>query len=108
MRGYEIIPVSLAPYLDFGHQPIDGVARAFRSAAMVTGGFAQSLGQPSHVVRVMEWGAALAHELAAWNERRLLRDRVPRSWGGLKAVLHGTDASRRRARASRTCMTRTP
>ncbi len=31
-------------------------------------------GQPSRVVRVMAPGAALAHKLAAWNERRLVRD----------------------------------
>ncbi len=50
------------------------VALACASAAMATGGFARSLGQPSHVVRVMSWDTALAHKLAAWNERRLLRD----------------------------------
>ena len=44
------------------------------SAAMATAGFAESLGQPSHIVRVMSWDVALAHKLAAWNERRLLRD----------------------------------
>ena len=50
------------------------VATACDSAAMATGGFATSLGQPSQVVRVMEWSTALAHKLAAWNERRLLLD----------------------------------
>lgn len=50
------------------------VATACRSAAMATAGFAESLGQPSHVVRVMSWDVALAHKLAAWCERRLLRD----------------------------------
>jgi len=50
------------------------VASECPSAAMATGGFARSLGQPSHIVRVMSWDAALAHKLAAWNERRLLRD----------------------------------
>lgn len=50
------------------------VATTCDSAAMATGGFATSLGQPSQVVRVMEWSTALAHKLAAWNERRLLRD----------------------------------
>lgn len=50
------------------------VALSCPSAAMATAGFAQSLGQPSHVVRVMSWDTALAHKLAAWNERRLLRD----------------------------------
>ena len=50
------------------------LATTCRSVAMATGGFATSLGQPSQVVRVMEWSTALAHKLAAWNERRLLRD----------------------------------
>jgi len=50
------------------------VADQCPSAAMATAGFARSLGQPSHVVRVMSWDTALAHKLAAWNERRLLRD----------------------------------
>ncbi|MCB9508517.1 MAG: nucleotidyl transferase AbiEii/AbiGii toxin family protein [Myxococcales bacterium] len=50
------------------------VATTCRSAAMATAGFAQSLGQPSHVVRVMSWDTALAHKLGAWCERRLLRD----------------------------------
>lgn len=31
-------------------------------------------GQPSRIVRVMALDYALAHKLAAWNERRLLRD----------------------------------
>jgi predicted nucleotidyltransferase component of viral defense system len=41
---------------------------------MATGGFARELGQPSRIVRIMSLDAALAHKLAAWNERRLLRD----------------------------------
>lgn len=39
-----------------------------------TAGFAIAQGQPSRVVRVMALDSALAHKLAAWNERRLLRD----------------------------------
>ena len=39
-----------------------------------TGGFAIAQGQPSRIVRVMTLDCALAHKLAAWNERRLLRD----------------------------------
>lgn len=50
------------------------VALECASQPMATGGFARSLGQPSHVVRVMSPGLALAHKLAAWNERRLYRD----------------------------------
>lgn len=41
---------------------------------MATGGFARSLGQPSRIVRIMRLDCALAHKLAAWNERRLARD----------------------------------
>lgn len=44
------------------------------SIPMATGGFANSLGQPSRVVRIMDPSLALAHKIAAWNERRLLRD----------------------------------
>ena len=44
------------------------------SMAVATGGFAQALEQPSRIVRVMQLDCALAHKLAAWNERRLLRD----------------------------------
>ena len=50
------------------------VANQCPSAAMATAGLARSLGQPSHIVRVMSWDTALSHKLAAWNERRLLRD----------------------------------
>lgn len=39
-----------------------------------TGSFARELGQPPRVVRIMSSNWALAHKLAAWNERRLLRD----------------------------------
>lgn len=42
--------------------------------AAPTGAFATGQGQPSRIVRVMELRTALAHKLAAWNERRLLRD----------------------------------
>ncbi len=50
------------------------VAATCRATPMATGGFARAQGQPSHVIRVMSWDHALAHKLAAWNERRLLRD----------------------------------
>lgn len=42
--------------------------------AMSTGGFARQLGQPARIVRIMSPGWAFSHRLAAWNERRLLRD----------------------------------
>jgi hypothetical protein len=45
-----------------------------RSVPVPTAGFALDQGQPSRIVRVMALDCALAHKLAAWNERRLLRD----------------------------------
>jgi predicted nucleotidyltransferase component of viral defense system len=50
------------------------VAPQCAAIPMATGGFARTQGQPSRVVRIMSLGCALAHKLAAWNERRLLRD----------------------------------
>lgn len=44
------------------------------ATAVPTSGFATRQGQPSRIVRVMTLECALAHKLAAWNERRLLRD----------------------------------
>lgn len=42
--------------------------------AMPTARLALAQGQPSRMVRVMALDCALAHKIAAWNERRLLRD----------------------------------
>ena len=39
-----------------------------------TGQFAREGGQPSRIVRIMDPSVALAHKIAAWNERRLGRD----------------------------------
>lgn len=50
------------------------VAPECEAIPMPTGGFARSLGQPSRIVRIMRPDCALAHKLAAWNERRLARD----------------------------------
>ena len=50
------------------------VALQCETIPMATGGFAQSVGQPSQVGRIMSPSTALSHKLAAWNERRLLRD----------------------------------
>jgi predicted nucleotidyltransferase component of viral defense system len=50
------------------------VAPACRSIPMATGDFARKAGYPSRIVRVMDLSVALAHKLAAWNERRLTRD----------------------------------
>lgn len=44
------------------------------SQVVPTAGFALAQGQPSRLVRVMSLDRALANKLAAWNERRLLRD----------------------------------
>lgn len=44
------------------------------SMPVPTSGFALAQGQPSRIVRVMALDDTLAHKLAAWNERRLLRD----------------------------------
>ncbi|QDV04639.1 hypothetical protein Poly30_01300 [Planctomycetes bacterium Poly30] len=44
------------------------------SIASGTASLAVPLGLPSHVVRIMAPDTALAHKLAAWNERRLHRD----------------------------------
>ncbi|MEM6675918.1 MAG: nucleotidyl transferase AbiEii/AbiGii toxin family protein [Planctomycetota bacterium] len=44
------------------------------SEPVATASFAAAHGQPSRVVRVMSGSHALAHKLAAWNERRLHRD----------------------------------
>lgn len=41
---------------------------------IATGGFAREQGTPSQIVRIMSLDMALAHKLAAWNERRLPRD----------------------------------
>jgi len=50
------------------------VAMECRGTAMSTGQFARDLGHPPRVVRMMSPDWALAHKLAAWNERRLIRD----------------------------------
>jgi predicted nucleotidyltransferase component of viral defense system len=50
------------------------VALECAAVPMTTGAFARAQGQPSQVVAVMSFDTALAEKLAAWNERRLLRD----------------------------------
>ncbi len=50
------------------------VAENCPSEALSTGDFSQEHQQLPHIVRVMRFDVALAHKLAAWNERRLLRD----------------------------------
>lgn len=50
------------------------VADACESTSLPTAQLARAAGQPSRIVRVMRYDVALAHKLAAWNERRLPRD----------------------------------
>ncbi|MCL4818237.1 MAG: nucleotidyl transferase AbiEii/AbiGii toxin family protein [Vicinamibacteria bacterium] len=50
------------------------VAPQCGSVPVATAGLARAHGQPSQVVAVMRFDTALAEKLAAWNERRLLRD----------------------------------
>jgi hypothetical protein len=50
------------------------VAMGCNGISMSTGGFARQLGQPARIVRIMSPDSALSHKLAAWNERRLVRD----------------------------------
>ena len=50
------------------------VAPACPTTTLITGEFARRQGQPSRVVAVMDFDAALSDKLAAWNERRLVRD----------------------------------
>ena len=50
------------------------VAESCQSIPMSTGGFAHTEGRAPAVVRIMSPSSALAHKLAAWNERRLMRD----------------------------------
>lgn len=50
------------------------VAMECKSIPISTAAVAQQLGRPARVVRIMSPDWAHAHKLAAWNERRLLRD----------------------------------
>jgi len=50
------------------------VMMSCNSIAMATAALAHTVGKPSQIVRIMDPSVALAHKIAAWNERRLLRD----------------------------------
>ncbi len=50
------------------------VAERCPAIPMATGNFAREQGQPSQIVSMMHFDTALAEKLAAWNERRLMRD----------------------------------
>lgn len=50
------------------------VAESLASEPISTAPLAEPLGRLARVIRVMAPNVALAHKLAAWNERRLIRD----------------------------------
>lgn len=50
------------------------VSPSCKSIAMSTNSLARPVGQLGRIVRIMSLDVALSHKLAAWNERRLLRD----------------------------------
>lgn len=50
------------------------VSRECRSTAMSTSALARRVNQLGRIIRIMSFDVALSHKLAAWNERRLLRD----------------------------------
>lgn len=50
------------------------VSQHCESVPIATAALAAAQGSPSHLVRIMAPDLALTHKLAAWNERRLLRD----------------------------------
>ncbi|OGQ05323.1 MAG: hypothetical protein A3F82_01095 [Deltaproteobacteria bacterium RIFCSPLOWO2_12_FULL_44_12] len=50
------------------------VAKSCETYPLSTGDVALSFQQAPHIVRVMRLDVLLAHKLAAWNERRLMRD----------------------------------
>ena len=45
-----------------------------REREMSTSTLARSKNQQGRIIRVMNFNTALAHKLAAWNERDLIRD----------------------------------
>jgi predicted nucleotidyltransferase component of viral defense system len=50
------------------------VAKSCPSTVLTTQTLARSVGVQARTIRVMSFDVALAHKLAAWNERRLMRD----------------------------------
>ncbi len=50
------------------------VAEDCPAEALSSGDFALKQNQLPHIIRVMRFEIAMAHKLAAWNERRLMRD----------------------------------
>lgn len=76
------------------------VAPECPSEPMPTADYARGLGQPSRIVRIMTPDVALAQKLAAWNERRLLRDLYDAWFLHVRvgAMPHGQTLERRLAR----------
>jgi predicted nucleotidyltransferase component of viral defense system len=50
------------------------VAKHCPSTPVATGALASQVGEQPRIIQVMSYDVALAHKLAAWNERRLIRD----------------------------------
>ena len=50
------------------------VAEECSSVSASTASMAAATGQLSRIIRVMDYSVAMAHKLAAWNERQLVRD----------------------------------
>lgn len=50
------------------------VSRECKTIAMSTSSLAARAGQFGRIIRIMSLDVALSHKLAAWNERRLMRD----------------------------------
>lgn len=50
------------------------VSKECKAIAMSTGALARQVNQLGKIIKIMSFDVALSHKLAAWNERRLLRD----------------------------------
>jgi len=50
------------------------VAKTCPAVAISTSALASGTGQLSRIINIMDYRAAMAHKLAAWNERKLARD----------------------------------
>lgn len=50
------------------------VSKECKAIAMSTSALARQVNQLGKIIRIMSFDIALSHKLAAWNERRLLRD----------------------------------
>lgn len=50
------------------------ISESCETQSLSTGNFAIKFNQSPRIIRVMQYEVALAHKLAAWNERKLIRD----------------------------------